>query len=264
MAQEQIHALACLEVWGGNGNMEQEVDLPGLAGWVYSKPFAGSSAGGDLYYLSVCSQGALTRISLADISGHGEKVSQVADCLRGLLLKHINTFDQSDLLHDLNQSFEQQCLRGMRFASLILMGIYGQPGSADAGTVVFSNAGQPSPLWYRARTGSWVYLEQAVARTEAPLTNLPLGIIPGTDYRQNVAKLEPGDLLLLYSDGLLEARNPRGDFLGEDGLLALAQEVPVNSPQLAGQVLLEKVRAFRQDASGQDDETLLALQRPSA
>jgi len=255
MPQDQSHALACLEVWGGNGNVEQEVNLPGLAGWIYCKPFASSAAGGDLYYLSVCSQGALTRISLADVSGHGEKVSRVAECLRGLLLKHINTFDQSDLLHDLNQSFEQQCLRGMRFASLILMGIYGQPGSADAGTVVFSNAGQPSPLWHRARQGAWVYLEQAVARTEAPLTNLPLGIIPGTNYRQNVARLKPGDLLVCSIPTDSWKRGiPAGAFSARTVCWRWRK-------RFLGQALLEKVRGFRQGASGQDDETLLALQR---
>jgi sigma-B regulation protein RsbU (phosphoserine phosphatase) len=77
-----------------------------------------------------------------------------------------------------------------------------------------------------------------------------------------MAPLEPGDLLLLYSDGLLEARNPQGELLGEEGLLALAQGVPVDSPRAAGQALLTRVDAFRQEAPGQDDETLLALQRP--
>jgi len=42
MSESEAHGLACMEVWGGNGRVAQALDLPGLAGWVYSEPYAGS------------------------------------------------------------------------------------------------------------------------------------------------------------------------------------------------------------------------------
>lgn len=264
MAETSTHALACLEVWGGSGSVAQPVELPGLEAWIYSQPWPGSAAGGDLYYLSVCSRGALARIGLADISGHGASANPLADCLRELMRRHINTFDQSVLLRDLNRSFELHCLREVRFASILFLGIYGKAGSGEAGTVVFSNAGQPRPLWYRARHDAWTFLEEATAEPDNVLTDLPLGIIPGTDYRQNVMQLQPGDLLLLYSDGLHEARDPQGRFLGENGLLALAKKIPRETPAAAGEALLAAVRTFRGEGPAQDDETLLVLRRPNS
>jgi sigma-B regulation protein RsbU (phosphoserine phosphatase) len=264
MAETSTHALACLEVWGGSGSVAQPVELPGLDVWIYSEPWPGSAVGGDLYYLSVCSRGALARIGLADISGHGASASPLADCLRELMRRHINTFDQSALLRDLNRSFELNCLREVRFASILFLGIHGQVGAREAGTVVFSNAGQPRPLWYRARENTWTLLEESTAEPENILTNLPLGIIPGTDYQQNVVQLQAGDLLLLYTDGLHEARDLQGRLLGEEGLLALARSIPQESAVAAGKALLAAVRTFRGEGPAQDDETLLVLRRPDS
>ncbi len=268
------HNLACMEIWGGNHRVARTVELPGLAGWVYSQPLPGHSNGGDLHYLSVCSQGRLARVGLADVSGHGQAVSGVADCLRTLMREHINTFDQSDLLRSLNRTFQQQCVSGMKFASVILLGIHGRPGEPDSGRMVFSNAGQPRPLWYRSAQKSWEQLKETAAHDEAGLADLPLGIIPGTNYRQSVVQLEAGDLVLLYSDGLLappspplagqaagrEVRNPQDELLGEERLLELARTVPVDSPAAAGEALLAEVEKFRQGAPARDDETLLVLQ----
>ena len=54
------------------------------------------SQGGDLHYMIVCSRGALSRVVLADVAGHGEVVSSVADRLR--TRKHVDTWPQSILL----------------------------------------------------------------------------------------------------------------------------------------------------------------------
>ena len=254
------HNLACMEIWGGNHRVARTVELPGLAGWVYSQPLPGHSNGGDLHYLSVCSQGRLARVGLADVSGHGQPVSGVADCLRTFMRDHINTLDQSDVLRGLNRAFQQQCVSGMKFASVVLLGIHSRPGEPDSGRMVFSNAGQPRPLWYRSTHKTWEQLKETAAHDEAEMADLPLGIIPGTDYRQSAVQLQPGDLVLLYSDGLLEARNPQGELLDEERLLELARAVPVDSPAAAGEALVAAVREFRQGAPARDDETLLALQ----
>src|SRR5579864_4731944 len=89
------HRLACLEIRGGNRSESYSVELPGLSGWVSCRPLTPSDHGGDLHYLTVCGEGAVSRIVLADVAGHGDIVSSVADRLRLGLRKHVNTWDQS-------------------------------------------------------------------------------------------------------------------------------------------------------------------------
>src|SRR5580692_6065530 len=97
--------LACLELRGGNHSAAYSAELPGLSSWVSCRPLHPSPRGGDLYYLSACSQGAVARVALADVAGHGELVSSAAVRLREALLQHADHWDQSMLIRRLNDSF---------------------------------------------------------------------------------------------------------------------------------------------------------------
>ena len=87
-----------------------------------------------------------------------------------------------------------------------------------------------------------------------------MGLIPGTDYRQTVVSLKPGDLLVLYTDGITEAENGAGQDLGRDQLLEWARQAPADSAKAVGEALLQRLQSFR-DGGRNDDETLLVLQR---
>ena len=63
--EQGVHKLACMEIWGGNRDVSRPVELPGLAGWVYSAPLRPATSGGDVHYLSVCDQDVLSRIAVA-------------------------------------------------------------------------------------------------------------------------------------------------------------------------------------------------------
>src|SRR6476660_6722579 len=95
-------ALSCLQTWGSNQPTETTVELPGLRAYVYCSPMGAS--GGDLHYLSVCNEGVVSRIVLADISGHGEELHGYAVALRELMTQHINEWDQSALMKNLNDA----------------------------------------------------------------------------------------------------------------------------------------------------------------
>jgi len=257
VSEAEPHGLACLEVWGGNRPLSEEISLPGLSGWLYSRPYAGSAAGGDVYYVSLCSRGELARVGVADVSGHGDDVSRLAARLRELMHKHVNAWDQSEFVRDLNESFRQEVTRG-KFATAVLVGLH-----APSGQLVLTNGGHPPPLWYHSQTRQWELLNSTCAACTDPLLDLPLGIIPGTKYHQSLVQLEPGDLLILYSDGLAEAQNPAGVMLNERGLLKLAGRLPTDSAAAAGRALLAAVDSYRTDTPAQDDETVVALQRLS-
>ena len=71
------HRMQCMEVWGGNAATSRNSRMPGLDIWVYSQPHEQSNVGGDIHYVSSCATGRITRLLLADVSGHGAGVAEV-------------------------------------------------------------------------------------------------------------------------------------------------------------------------------------------
>lgn len=248
----EVYRLACLEIRGGNRAAVYEAELPGLDAWIACRPLLPATRGGDLYYLSVCSQGAISRITLADVAGHGDDVSTLAERLRDSLREHADHWDQSALIRQLNDSFLKISTDG-KFATALLLGHY-----VETGEMLFTNAGHPPPLWRRAATGEWSLLQEETPYSKE-IADLPLGIISGTAYTQVAVQLEPGDLLLLYTDGIIESRNDRGQQLGLDALVEMARRLPGGSASEAGAALLESVKRFRGRAPAEDDETVVVL-----
>jgi sigma-B regulation protein RsbU (phosphoserine phosphatase) len=251
-----VYQLACLEIRGGNRAAVYQAELPGLHAWISCRPLQPATRGGDLYYLSVCSQGSISRVTIADVAGHGEGVSTVAESLRDALREHVDNWDQSALVRQLNDGF----LKGSRdgqFASAFLLSHY-----AATGELLFTNAGHLPPLWYRSGVREWSFMWDATPYSKE-IADLPLGMIPGTAYRQNAVQLEPGDLVLLYTDGISEAHDEQGEQLGLDGLLHAAASLPNGSAAAAGEALLAAVTRFRGSAPPTDDETVVALHRHS-
>jgi sigma-B regulation protein RsbU (phosphoserine phosphatase) len=120
------------------------------------------------------------------------------------------------------------------------------------------------PLWYRSAAREWSFLQEETPYSKE-ITDLPLGIIAGTAYTQVAIQLDPGDLLLLYTDGIVETCNDRGEPLGLDGLLELSLSLPSESASQAGAELVKAVERFRGSVAPTDDETVVALcRRPRA
>ena len=251
---DEVHRLACLELRGGNHLAAYSAELPGLAGWVSCHPLRPSPRGGDLYYLSACSQGVIARVVLADVSGHGEMVSSAAVQLHNALRQHIDEWDQSALIRELNDNFLKGSRR-VRFATAFLASFY-----TESGELLFTNAGHLPPLWYRSSTREWSFLCDSTPLSKE-IADLPLGLIAGTSYRQTAVQLERGDLLLLYTDGISESYDESGAQLGLERLLSIARNLPTETAVAAGQGLLAAVARFRGTAPAADDETVVALQR---
>jgi sigma-B regulation protein RsbU (phosphoserine phosphatase) len=235
LQRESVYSLQCLEIFGGNRTVQHALASPGLDVWIDSRPCAGAR-GGDLHYVSLCGSGRVTRFIVADISGHGPDMDELAQWLRKLARRHINLLDQTRFARALNKDFADK-VGGGQFATVLLATYF-----APTHHLIVCNAGHPRPLWYSQRAAGWQFLDEATAnagpsiRTErvryrlSPVANLPLGIIEPTEYRQFAAKLEMGDMVIIYTDAMTEARNPAGEILGERGLLELAQRT-------AGQIL---------------------------
>ena len=124
---------------------------------------------------------------------------------------------------------------------------------SPTGELTFCNAGHLSPLLYIARTARWQYLEQAID-DGAPCTNLPFGIEETTEYQQSTVTLEPNDLILVYTDSLIDAKQ-NGRRIGPDGLLSLVASFDVTQPEFLVQQLAKSTESNSSTAT--DDCSIL-------
>ena len=89
---------------------------------------------------------------------------------------------------------------------------------------------------------------------------MPLGLMPGMSYEEKERVLEPGDNVLLYSDGLVEAHDPKGEMFGFPRLGELVAEH--SEGRVLGEYLLEELYSFVGEGWEQEDDiTLLTLRR---
>ena len=250
-------ALQCMEVWGGNQAVESSVTLAGLDAWVFSVPHRGDGAGGDIHYVSSCATGRINRLLVADVSGHGESVADIARHLRDLMRRFVNHVDQRAFVRSLNREFAAIAQTG-RFATAVVM-TYWSP----TGRLQICNAGHQRPLLYRARSREWIFMVPTTTSPAppGPISDLPLGILDATQYGLDRITLDASDMVLLYTDSIPEAENAAGEVLGESGLLDLVRRLPPLAPEAFVRAVHAAVRDFR-GGEPQDDETLL-LFRPN-
>ena len=232
--------------------MEVPLDLPGLSGYIVSRPYQGESEGGDVHFVSSCGTGRITRILLADVSGHGEAAGQLGRRLRDLMFRYLNHVRPNALAKRLNREVIGLVGQSGRFATGLIVTFFSPHGHMS-----ICNAGHPPPLLYRAATNQW----EAVRNTSLRgVSNLPLGIVENSGYVGHRLTLEPGDLLLGYSDCLIEATDVDGEMLQVEGLLKMAGLLTpeqMAEPQLAVTGLMQTL----EDAGCQldDDMTVFAL-----
>jgi phosphoserine phosphatase RsbU/P len=241
------HALQCMEVWGGNQLANSAVRLAGLDAWVYSRPYRQEAGGGDVYYVSSCATGRITRLL----------------ALRDLMRDHVNHLDQVKFVRRMNAAFVQRSAAGS-FATAVVTTFFGPTRSLS-----LCNAGHPPPLLYRAKSREWSYLEIANPRASVDqLADVPLGIVDLADYQQFDVDLQPGDLVLCYTDGLPEARladdptSDSTDLLGQAGLLDVVRSIDLAQhaadPTTLIPALLDAIESrCRQPLAGDDVSVLL-------
>jgi sigma-B regulation protein RsbU (phosphoserine phosphatase) len=245
--------LGCGETWSGNRSTSSLVILPGLEAWVHAVPAGIGDAGGDVHYLSSCPQCIVSRVALADVSGHGEEVAAIGEKLRQLMLRYLSALEQVGLMRDLNR-VARSALGSVHYATLLAIGWH-----ATNGLLVVTNAGHPPPMWYQAAQREWSWLETDRAHAKGKAAGVPLGLLEEVTYDRKVVKLRPGDLVVLYSDGLSEATNQADAELGRDGLMEIARGLGSHSAEVFGNQLAASVLAFRQGVAPADDQTLIVL-----
>ena len=239
-----------MEVWGGNHCVERSIQTAGLDIWVYSRPYGQAVGGGDVHYLSSCASGRITRMLLADVSGHGEVVSQLAMGLRDLMRRNINYVKQARFVRTMNKQFTEYAEKGC-FATALVSTFF-----APTKTFTLCSAGHHAPLLFDESTSQWSELKGEAGESHVA-TDIPLGIVGDACYSQLAIKLQAGDMVLSYSDAIIESTDEDGRQLGEAGILKLVRELDLQEPDQVIPAIVESITALAGNNLEQDDATIL-------
>ncbi len=228
----------------------QQRFLPRTAPTVAGLDAAGISVpsrevGGDLFQWFAHADGPLG-LALGDVSGK----SMSAALLMSNVLAALRTqaFDRVDLADTLGRT--NRLLLDMTDPGTFVTLFYGEADCA-AGTLRYASAGHNPPLLLRAGGGADWLREGGV----------PLGILPEASYAVASTRFEPGDMLIVYSDGVTEARRPDDQMYGEDRLAALAATLHGRPAQSVLDGVLASVNAFAAGAAQADDLTIVVVRR---
>ncbi len=249
--------MQCLEVWGGNQAVDSGVIMAGVDAWLFSQPFENSERGGDVHFVSSCATGRLTRMLVADVSGHGSAVADTATALRRVMRRYMNHIDQRKFVGVLNHEFTALAKAGS-FATAVAATYY-----APTRELALCNAGHPPPLHYSVAKRTWSALGESETTSAGVIANIPLGILDISDYQQQRRRLGVGDFVLLYTDSLIESRGRDGKLLGVAGLLEIVRTIDIAEPGEFLARLREAIRSLHGDNLQTDDVTAL-LFRPNS
>ena len=191
-----------------------------------------------------------------DVSGHGIPAALLSASLSRSLVPgggpgaaaHADFLDPARFLADLNRQLVDPNADVENFATVA----YGTLNKRT-GAVQLALAGHPRPLIWR-RSGEIEH---------AGTGGLPVGLFPEVDYRPQQLHLDPGDRLVLYSDGVTDCENRDGEAFGEGQLLAIAQSGTLPSSGSLTETLGARLQAWRGSPDFQDDISVLVLERPA-
>src|SRR5262249_55289034 len=243
--------MQCMEVWGGSQIASSGVELAGLDVWIYSKPFGQAKRGGDVYYVSSCASGRISRLLLADVSGHGKSVASTAADLRTLMRRFVNRLDHKEFVRLLNEQFTALSRQGT-FSTAVVTTFF-----APSRRLCICNAGHPRPLLFRAVDSRWSFLSQEDSAEKKGPLNIPFGIFTLADYEHLDVELDPGDYLLSYTDALIESCDADGEMLGEEGLLRVVSLLGDLPAEKLIPTLLQEISERYPDNLSADDVTLM-------
>jgi sigma-B regulation protein RsbU (phosphoserine phosphatase) len=199
--------------------------------------------GGDFFdYQTV---GDELMITVVDVSGKAMKAAFSAIFTSGLLLSRVTSKHPAQVLTDINPMLHERTDKQTFITCLLARYDF------TSRVFRFANAGHCRPLLKRA--GSVQYLN-------APLPRFPLGFRSEVTYAETEFQLQPGDVVMLYSDGLPEARNPKGvlyDYPGMERLLGDIDTTSLSAEQICEVIRQEILTFSNYDLA--DDMTVVVL-----
>jgi predicted ester cyclase len=221
-------------------------EVPELEDWRID-PFyqPAREVGGDFYDFHLLPEGKLGLV-VGDATGKGVPAALVMSTTLGMLqstARALGSPSPGEVLEQVNETLVARVPTNM-FVTCFYAIL-----DPISGSLTYANAGHDLP-----------YLHRNGEAEELRATGMPLGLMPGMEYEEEVASLREGESVLFYSDGLVEAHDPQGQMFGFPRLRALVAKHGAESS--LGVFLMEELYSFVGEGWEQEDDiTLLTLRR---
>jgi steroid delta-isomerase-like uncharacterized protein len=220
--------------------------VPTLEGWQISPLYQPArEVGGDFYDFHPLSRDRLG-LAVGDATGKGVPAALVTSTTCGMLRAVSQTLDSSspgEMLERVNEALVPSIPNNM-FVTCFYAIL-----DPKSGSLTYANAGHDLP-----------YLHHSGVAEELRARGMPLGLMPEMGYEEKEIVLDAGEAALFYSDGLVEAHDPKGEMFGFPRLQTLVAEHA--QKESLEEALLEELYSFVGEGWEQEDDiTLLTLRR---
>lgn len=204
-----------------------------------------AQVGGD-YYDFFRRGDNLVDMIIADVSGHSVGAALImVEAHSFLRAKVHSTGSAGKMLATLNELLFEDLNR----AELFITMFYGKY-NAERRLLTFANAGHNRPFLFRPKDGFCQELDAE---------GLILGIKREVTFEEKSIQLQRGDMVLLYTDGITEARNASGDYFGVDRLCAIISKVYNEQPEQVVEIILSEVTDFIGSTVAEDDISMVVM-----
>ena len=224
-------------------------EVPRLEGWQISPYYQPArEVGGDFYDFFDLEDGRVV-VVVGDATGKGMPAALIAEATSNMLravAQALGSSSPGGVLSRVNETLLARIPDNM-FVTCFYAIL-----DPKSGSLSYANAGHDLP-----------YLWQSGEAQELRARGMPLGLMPGMDYEEKEITLQADEAALFYSDGLVEAHDPKGEMFGFPRLRELVAEH--GEKRSLGDFLLEKLYTFTGEGWEQEDDiTLLTLRRSAS
>jgi sigma-B regulation protein RsbU (phosphoserine phosphatase) len=216
---------------------------------IASQFVAARSIGGDVYDFLDYGPGR-TALAVGDVSGKAAPAALyaalVSGILRSLAPQHLSP---ANMLAALNDQLQERKLDSQYVT--MLMAVWDDNNR----TLQIANAGSVQPLFVAANKN--ITKPPTVRKIQAE--GFPLGLFPHAEYEEFTLSTRPGDLIVFFSDGIVDAVNAAGEMFGDERLIKLLESQHHATAQATVDIVLQAVSDFQAGVDHFDDETLVVL-----
>lgn len=223
---------------------------PVVPGWEFATLYeAAREVGGDFYdFFELPGEPGRLGMVIADVTGKGVPAALfMARSSAVIRSAGLQVDSPSTTLMQVNESI----LKKDKPAELLLTAFYAVLDTSR-GRLVYANGGHCRPLWFQAATGTF---------QELASRSVILGALDRIELEEREIEVEPGDLLVLYTDGVTEAMDANGELFGKRRLQAVVGTDAGASAQQLLEAVVDAVQAFTGPDSQSDDIALLVVKR---